>query len=48
MSAKELGLEYIKSNSGRVWSAKLRTELDVWLGWIDALPKLDRGKKDEV
>lgn len=47
-SAKELLLEYIESDSERVWSARRRVDLDVWLGWSSALLNLGSGKKNEV
>lgn len=37
-----------EENSGWVWSAKLRAELDVWLKWISELQNLDSAIKDEV
>lgn len=47
-SRKELLLEYIEQDSGRVSSARQRAELDIRLRYIVALLNLHSGKKGEV
>lgn len=44
---KKLLLEYVEADNGRVWCAKRRVELDVWLGWFAALMKLNRIKQGD-
>lgn len=44
----ELLLERMEHGSRRVWSAKRRAGLAVWLGWISTLLRLDNKMKNEV
>lgn len=47
-STKELSLEYMESDSGRLRSTKRKADLDVWFGLNSALLVLNSTKKDEV
>lgn len=47
-STSELLMNYIESNSGRMWSATESVELYKWLGLIKAFLNPNSGKEDEV
>lgn len=46
--ARKLLLKYMKGDTGRVWSAKQRKEVAVWLGWFRSLLNLYCRRKNEV
>lgn len=47
-STNDLMLEYIETESGRVWRAKRRAELDEGLAWIGTLLYLDSAKEKKL
>lgn len=47
-TTKELFSEYMTVDSGQLWNANRRAELDVWPGRIDAFLNIDSEKDKKV